>query len=91
MKTRAQITFDKVRRLKKEQWPNAWLSDTAPGDLLLLSPTWGSGGALLKISRSGAFLSLDSDQTWNQKDIDWIDTSNGISILRLIGDQVVLD
>jgi hypothetical protein len=90
MKARVQLTFETVQRLKKEQWPRNWLRDTTLGDLLLLSDSWGQGGSLLKISRSGMFISLDSDQTWSQKVILWPDTSSGVEQFQLVGDQVKL-
>jgi hypothetical protein len=73
-------TFQSVTRVNQSEWayaPKA-LSRANVGDLLHVGELNEKRGALLKIRRTGSFVSVSSDQAWRGAPIPWPRAADGV-------------
>lgn len=73
-------TFQSVTRVNQSEWayaPKA-LSRAKVGDLLHVGELDEKRGALLKIRRTGSFISISADQAWEGAPIPWPRPEDGV-------------
>ena len=75
----------KLNILRKRDWPESWTQDSMVGDLLLLSNSVGSCGALLRVRHPGVFVTLSPKQVWAQEMVEWPIADEQILRFKIVG------
>jgi len=75
--------FQSVNRVSQSEWAHApkALSRAKVGDLLHLGEVSEERGGLLKVRKTGTFVSLTADQAWLGRIIEWPNDHDSVSAL----------
>jgi hypothetical protein len=75
--------FSSVTHINQSEWayaPKA-LSTAKPGDLLHVGELHEKRGGLLKLRRTGSFISVSADQAWKGAPIPWPREADGVGMI----------
>jgi hypothetical protein len=82
------VEVEAIRVLRFRNWPDQWVQQALPNDLMLLDGPVGSCGGILKLRIPDAFMVLSAAQVWRGEPAVWPVADGIITKFRIVGQEI---